>query len=238
MNDKRTFWSNLWNSRNEPSLVILSISLSLAIFVGVAICTWQFFVRQGTLDIGGIHIPAPAPDPIPAPDPNSTDVADRLIPTDFAGVPIGTILPFFGSDDQIPKNWVVCDGRNNPPGSKIIYDANKSEGGIQLPDLRGKFVRGSEGRLDENQITMGGVDSFSTEHSHLWAEFTGKVWNSYNESGGFGRVDDWNDGIGDSGKGNLPLSNDMSMKLYTEQKGEPIDNRPSHVELRFIIRIY
>ena len=48
-------------------------------------------------------------------------------------LPIGTIVAFFGRDDEIPAGWALCDGRNNPEDSLIQVDADAQQGGIQLP---------------------------------------------------------------------------------------------------------
>lgn len=150
---------------------------------------------------------------------------------------MGAILPFFGLDEHVPDGWVICDGRDAPDGSKILLDANAEKGGIQLPDLRSKFVRGASKELNKEGSRTGGKDTIDLNHSHLWAKRLNDGWYSY-ENKEFTRVDDWGNGIGDDGEGNQPLSNDKNLELYTDNQGNEYTSiLPSFVELRYIIRV-
>lgn len=52
-------------------------------------------------------------------------------------------------------------------------------------------------------------------------------------------VDNWNNGIDDDGKGVYPLLVEEGTNLYTERLGNVEEsNLPSHVELRWIIRVF
>ena len=106
-------------------------------------------------------------------------------------LPIGTIVAFFGLDADIPKGWIVCDGQTIPEDSHLSIDANAEEGGKQVPDLRGKFVRGTETPLDGIQLLTGGEDNITINHSHVWGEFHANKWYSYDTAGNRFRVDDW-----------------------------------------------
>lgn len=57
------------------------------------------------------------------------------------GVPTGTIVAFAGAEANVPKGWVLCDGRdlNTVNGSKNLRDLI----GTYAPDLRGMFLRGT-----------------------------------------------------------------------------------------------
>ena len=154
--------------------------------------------------------------------------------------PIGTIVAFFGRDDEIPAGWALCDGRSNPQGSLIKVDANAQEGGIQLPDLRGKFIRGTETELNEDHLSTGGQDRTVLGHSHLWSKFENKKWYSYTSNANKVRVDDWENGIGNRDEGNFPLltKGARNMELFTTQSRQAFDNRPEYTELQYIIRIF
>lgn len=76
-------------------------------------------------------------------------------------IPVGTILPFAGNEHTaIPEGYFPCDGRwlkpNDAPMLFAIigdaYSKTKKEGEFQLPDLRGRVLKG------ENNITDDHVD--------------------------------------------------------------------------------
>ena len=52
-------------------------------------------------------------------------IANRVVAD---GLPVGAITMFFGTQEDIPRNWQVCDG--------------DEVNGIMLPDLRGRIGRG------------------------------------------------------------------------------------------------
>lgn len=60
-------------------------------------------------------------------------------------IPPGTIIPFYGSINDIPEGWVVCDGTNG------------------APNLVNKFVRGG---------TNIGATGGSTTHSHTLSSYS------------------------------------------------------------------
>ena len=75
-------------------------------------------------------------------------------------MPVGSVISFAGTYDdkhQIPK-WLPCDGRLLQVGSyRALYNSiGISYGGTQdvafnLPDLRGRFVRGVDGTANHDQ---------------------------------------------------------------------------------------
>ena len=209
-------WSKiLLKFRNEPTVAILSGTGSLLFLVAAALLVWQYFVRQEPLYDGG-----------------------NIFPPSSNTLPVGTIVAFFGDDRSLPNGWAVCDGRDNPSDSKIRSDADSERGGVQLPDLRHQFIRGSHAPLQRGELTSGGTDTVDVAHLHHWAEFTGGEWYSYDRVGERRRVDNWNNGIDNEGRGNRPLSNDArALTMYTDVQGGEVDNRPAHVELRYIIKV-
>ena len=220
-------WSSLWNHRNEPVLVLLSVAVVGLMGIAVILALLQFFFRAAPLICNDIWLPT------------SSEECSGISPSDpsTANFPVGVILPFFGRDEDIPDGWVVCDGRDIPADSNIVVDANAKKGGLQLPDLRERFVRGAATELSKVGIRTGGSDAIDLEHSHLWAEKVSGHWYSF-ENKEWKRVDDWSDGIGDSGKGNRPLSNDSDLVLHTDNQGSKSTSiLPAYVELRYIIRV-
>ena len=221
-------WLNsvLWKNRNEPLAVAITAAL---LIIGLFTLLYQVLYRQAPLYCDGMVLPRRA-----------SDCPKVTAPTLPTVIPIGTIVPYFGKDEDIPAGWVLCDGRDNPIESKIRIDSNSDKGGLQLPDLRNKFIRGSMNALNPSHVQEGGSDTISLKHAHTWARFTSRHWYSYiNRSNSEVRVDAWNDGLGDDGSGDYPLLVHPSTRLYTEQVGSGEENNlPSFVELRFIIRIF
>lgn len=157
--------------------------------------------------------------------------------------PIGAILAFFGRDADLPDGWVVCDGRNKPDDSPITIDANPTVAGIQLPDLRHRFVRGSYDEIDGTQLRGGGVDTVTMTHSHMWSTYRGRAWSSYGADGDPSVIIRWTDGFGNEGRDHYGLAHpkeksaDMHVDYYTDMVLGDLDNRPRHIELRYIIRV-
>ncbi len=61
----------------------------------------------------------------------------RVQGVDYASVPVGTIVAFWGT--SAPDGWLLCDGRAIPDGSKLKTDPFNM---LSTPDLRGMFLRG------------------------------------------------------------------------------------------------
>ena len=55
------------------------------------------------------------------------------------GVPTGSIMPFVGASNQVPKGWVLCDGKPLPASAVIL----KAMIGDDAPNLGGMFLRGA-----------------------------------------------------------------------------------------------
>ena len=74
--------------------------------------------------------------------------ADKIAPS--AGVPVGTLLPFAGT--AVPQGWLSCDGsaisRSAYPELLAAIGASWGSGDgtstFNLPDLRGRFLRGQD----------------------------------------------------------------------------------------------
>ena len=224
-------WTKLWNLRHEPVSVLVSIAVLLLAVTTIYLTVNQVIFRNAPIICGSQYFPAQKEDCKDIQESRADETQD---------IPIGTIVAFFGRDSDIPDGWILCDGRDNPANSLVSIDANAEKGGIQLPDLRGKFVRGTETSLDGVQLLTGGEDGISFNHSHIWTEFQSRRWYSYNAEGNRFRVDDWDNGIGNKGDGNYPLltKGARNAKLYTRASDQTIDNRPAYAELQYIVRIF
>jgi len=74
-----------------------------------------------------------------------------------AMVPAGTIAPFGGAAEQVPKGWILCDGREltsaaYPRLYKAIAKAwgSSAAENFRVPDLRGLFLRGVDGAANRD----------------------------------------------------------------------------------------
>ncbi len=72
-------------------------------------------------------------------------VANYGLPTN---TPIGTIIPFGGTNNSVPKGWLLCDGAAYDPNTYadlfgiVQYTYGRSGINFMTPDLRGVFLRG------------------------------------------------------------------------------------------------
>ncbi|HXU30162.1 MAG TPA: tail fiber protein [Thermoanaerobaculia bacterium] len=101
-------------------------------------------------------------------------------------VPVGVILPFYGNNQQLPADFLFCDG--NPitktafpelyshlalANTGLILDAERA----LLPDLRGEFIRGWANDRDIDKDRKLGslqLDMFKAHHHQFsgWVQIT------------------------------------------------------------------
>ena len=85
----------------------------------------------------------------------------------YALLPTGTIQMYGGQYDNIPNNWLLCDGAAvSRTTYERLYDIVGTQFGVgdgsstfNLPDLRSKFPRGATNTADAG--TTGGADSIT-----------------------------------------------------------------------------
>lgn len=91
--------------------------------------------------------------------------------------PVGTIVAFSGPKENIPKGWVICDGREHSIAKGTTYhylfktigykwSKNKEGNTFNIPNLNGFFLRGATnneniGRFENDQIG---------EHYHTYSQ--------------------------------------------------------------------
>ena len=85
-------------------------------------------------------------------------------------LPKGSIMLWY-KEGTPNKNWVLCDGATY----FLQYEDGTDENGVQVPDFRGKFVKGVGG--DASEFNSGGSDKITADnlpiHSHIVEEKTG-----------------------------------------------------------------
>ena len=135
----------------------------------------------------------------------------------YGSVPVGTIVLWSGSASEIPEGWSLCNGQ--------------TVGGVQTPDLRGRFVVGYDsGDSDYAVGTTGGEKTHQLKieempsHNHTYsfkgADLAGSWKNDnyfYNQSEAY------------------PGNNNTK---YTDSTGgdQPHENRPPYYTLCYIMR--
>ena len=84
--------------------------------------------------------------------------ADRAVVADqvLGEVPVGGVTMFHGDAENLPSNWLICDGQG-------VDDPDSPLNGQTVPDLRGLFVRGAD--IEGRAVAMGGVD-YEPAHNH------------------------------------------------------------------------
>jgi len=160
--------------------------------------------------------------------------------------PVGVIMPFAGPAEKIPAGWMICNGdtlsKAEYPELFDVIGINWGEptlSAFNLPDLRGVFLRGVNGPVDDDfkdpdtdgriARNSGGaignnpgsyqVDDFE-EHNHDWA-------NSYegDDSGFGGSYNEWTHAPG-------PRLGDLSPVM----KRGGNETRPANAYVNYIIK--
>ena len=137
------------------------------------------------------------------------------------GVPIGVILPYVGSLEDLPSGWAPCDGR-------VVYDPGSPFNGKALPNLMdNRFPMGvaSAEELNStggsNEITMDG------EHRHVG---TAAVAAQRNFTSGQPRAPE------SRGNNSLRHTHDLDMRVNGAHDHGG-DNRPQYYGTYFIIKV-
>jgi microcystin-dependent protein len=77
-------------------------------------------------------------------------------------VPVGTIIMWGGPENQIPTNWVLCNGAAAPSNSALYSLLTSPQWnnlfgpGGKVPDLRERFVVGAGGTINNQNTTVNG----------------------------------------------------------------------------------
>jgi hypothetical protein len=149
--------------------------------------------------------------------------------------PIGSIIMWSGSNALLPNNWKFCDGSNG------------------TPDLRGRFIMGTNKQLDGNSVSMGPLnfwadrgatggtkDSIVVSHSHNVTDpgHTHDQWNGQdrNYKDGTGGMDATRMSSGNY-SGTVIKSNKTGITIIAEGSNGTNANLPPYYTLAFIMRI-
>lgn len=161
----------------------------------------------------------------------------------LAGAPVGAIMPYYGDPASLEgTGWVLCDGRTVKSSDPRLKDADPKTPGIQVPDLRGRFLKAA-GNLGERGGAS--VANIQFTHAHRWTMFRGGTnWWSFDAQGREFQVTCWADGHTDTGRNNFSIARDVSQQgrdeltLYTDihSRNVTVNTEPPYVCVYFIIR--
>jgi hypothetical protein len=153
-------------------------------------------------------------------------------------VPIGCIMPFAGTPDRLPQEWMICDGRALSskvyPDLKFVIGTNWGTGegkeiDFNIPDLRGLFLRG----VDDG---AGRDPKAYARESYKPGANSGAGVGSYQASSD-GRDDDC-DGIPETlFGGGKPSGNTLSSKYKNTYSSAKSEARPKNVAVFYIIKV-
>ena len=150
-------------------------------------------------------------------------------------IPIGTILPFYGAESQVPTGFLLCNGKvvsiskfpllyehlvfANP---KLMVD-NKL---VELPDLRGEFLRGLDnGRNIDKERELGSYQNDQAQVSK----------HSHGLSQGIGRSGGWAGGWGGAA-GCKAVNSPGDANLEVTETQNEAETRPRNIAINYIIR--
>lgn len=141
-------------------------------------------------------------------DPPSGDVANSYL----VKAPVGTIVIWSGTEDNIPKHWALCDGENG------------------TPDLRGRFVLGSS---EEHSVgDTGGKETVILGEAHM-PQHTHPTYRLYGANAAIGST---NNGSALSGSGGT-FNNGNGTATGASGKSQPHENMPPFYVLCYIIKL-
>lgn len=134
-------------------------------------------------------------------------------------IPVGAILPFVGSLNDLPENWQPCDGR-------LITNVNSPFNDKKLPELMDKrFLMGVSAATDV--CSTGGTNDIPMEAAHIHGGatngFAGYQPGHINYDRGPDRQDEFMMRFG---------------ILPDGQHNHGGDNKPAYCGVYFIIRIF
>ncbi len=221
--------------------------ISICAFVFIGIVLEHLYISKRPVDLWGLKLNQPA----------MMNQGNH-----FTTAPIGAIIGFPGKRGTIPQGWMLCDGRTlstneYPKLYEVIMElwGGDLEGVFNLPDLRGRFIRGVDYGVGRDQESMnrepsslngqggdevGSIQEYSTalpnsvftteskgNHSHTYSEFDPQK-------------NDWKGG----GKPSGGFVGDSIQKDVGENgghfhviEGGDLETRPTNVYLNWIIRV-
>lgn len=144
---------------------------------------------------------------------------NKSAPAAKDSLPVGTIIAYAGSAEEVPKNWLLCDGaeyRKNGKYKKLFsvigtnYGMAEKKANFKVPDLRGRAIIGAgrgtglQERILGNNYGQEKVKREVAEHYHAGpAHRHGWLFEDFGSGMGFRTDGDFEAGVMWEGFGNL-----------------------------------
>ena len=180
------------------------------------------------------------------------------------GLPVGTIMAWGGTDKTVPAGWMVCNGKAlSKTGYKELFAAIGTSWGsagdkFNLPDLRGRFLRGVDGGTgrdsDANKrapanpggssLGAGSIQEDCLQnhkhdqapHRHTYGRFSAGG-SAANGTSFFAPMwDSWSSAMGSSGAASADILGATRYNTKSQVRaGE--ESRPKNAAVTFIIKV-
>jgi len=154
------------------------------------------------------------------------------------GIPIGGVIMWWGSKEDVPPNFELCDGQK-PTTEGAVLTGRK-------PDLRDRFAKGAEPKDAKTaDLRTGGANQLDLHHTHGSSEMTAQIGThdqpflmSYKARGRGFRDATWELRADSARRATGGPNTATAVGGETDPAlGEAIDNRPAFQEMFFIIRV-
>jgi hypothetical protein len=180
----------------------------------------------------------------------------------YTPLPVGSILAFSGKKGKIPEGWALCDGRSlNRDKYKRLYEVlgeswgGDREGSFNLPDIRGRFLRGVDysakrdkdsdtrdisapGSNKGNEVGSSQIDSTRMPNNNFITNEKGAHTHDYKQ---FEKLKDTWKGGGSSSEEWTGKNIDKKTELNTDHShkisGGDKETRPINVYVNWIIKL-
>ena len=170
----------------------------------------------------------------------------------YNGVPVGTIFPYLGKESDIPKGYLLLNGQTisksdfeelfNIISVLIPSSLDAGEKFVQLPDLKGKFLRGWGKDVDGRVSRVGDFQKASVgSHLHSYSRITAFYGNNYSGGQmGWAGVPKKGETLRHSGEGgdgsNKYRTGVRSGLDKTETMNNLLETRPENFSILYIVR--
>ncbi len=167
-------------------------------------------------------------------------------------VPIGSVFPFIGKESNIPKGYLLLNGQTISKTdfpelfgliSSLIPSSLHSGGNfVQLPNLKGRFLRGWGKKIDGAITKVGEFQNSQVGgHSHDYSRITSFYGHNYSGGEmGWANVPKSGETLRQSGEGgdgsNKYRSGVRSAIEKTEPMSKKIETRPENFTILYIVK--
>ncbi|WDE07828.1 tail fiber protein [Thalassomonas viridans] len=167
-------------------------------------------------------------------------------------IPVGSVFPYIGKESSIPGGYLLLNGQTISKSdfpelfsliSTLIPSAIDNGGSfVQLPDLRGKFLRGWGKKVDNSTTKVGDFQSSQVGgHIHSYSRITAFYGHNYSGADmGWASVPKSGEALRHSGEGgdgsNKYRSGVRAAIENTEPMSAKLETRPENFTVFYIVK--